>query len=257
MFRGTVLFVALSGLAVAAQNTSPSSEPAAPAQAALKPRPSLRQVTVPAGTEVLLVLKSSIDTKNARVGDGVYCQTTFPVVIDNIIAIPSGTYVKGQIVKVHRAGKIKGRAEVLFRFTSMIYPNGYTVDMPGIVHHDPGTANATVDDEGTITADPQKGKDASTVARGTGIGAAGGAIATGTRGGVLGGAGIGTLAGLATVLLTRGQDVRIEPGATFKMLLDRPLTVDVTQAESNRATMELVPRSTGTAKLPVPSASPK
>src|SRR5512146_417933 len=258
MVHRMAIFLVLSGLAAAAQTTTLPAETTSPAQAAAQHQPSQRQVTVPAGTEVLLQLRSSIDTKNARVGDGVYCQTTFPVAIDNVIAIPAGTYVKGQIVKVQRAGKIKGRAQILFRFTSMIYPNGYTVDMPGVVHHDSGTSNATVDDEGTITADPQKGKDASTVARGTGIGAAGGAIATGTRGGVLGGAGLGTLAGLATVLLTRGQDVRIEPGTSFKMLLDRPLTVEVTQVDSNRRTFtEVVPRSSGDAKLPSPPANPK
>ena len=257
MVHGIVLFLLLSGLTAEAQSTTPSAGPSAPAQVALNSQPSLRQVTVPAGTEVLLQLKSSVDTKNARVGDGVYCQTTFPVVVDNVVAIPSGTYVKGEIVKVHRAGTIKGRAEVLFRFTSMIYPNGYTVDMPGIVHHDPGTANASVDDEGTIKADSQKGKDASTVAKSTGIGAAGGAIVTGTHGGTLGGAGIGALAGLATVLLTRGQDVRIEPGTSFKMLLDRPLTVDVTQVDPSRAATEVVPRSTGSTKLPGPPANPK
>ncbi len=257
MFRDCMLFLLFLGLAAAAQTTSTPAEPATTPQVAMNNQPSLRQVTVPAGTEVLLQLKSGIDTKNARVGDGVYCQTTFPVIVDNVVAIPSGTYVKGQLVKVQRAGRVKGRAEVLFRFTSMIYPNGYTVDMPGTVHHDSGAANTSVDDEGTIKADPQKGKDAKTVAKGTGVGAAGGAILTGTRAGVLGGAGIGAAAGLATVLLTRGQDVRIAPGTSFKMLLDRPLTVDVTPIDVRREATEVVPRPTSNVKLPVPATNPK
>lgn len=256
MFRDCMLFLLLPSLMAAAQNTAPQAEPA-PVQIAMNNQPSLKQVTVPAGTEVLLQLKSGIDTKNARVGDGVYCQTTFPVIVDNVIAIPSGTYVKGELVKVQRAGRVKGRAEVLFRFTSMIYPNGYTVNMPGTIHHDSGAANTSVDDEGNIKADPQKGKDATTVAKGTGVGAAGGAILTGTRAGVVGGAGIGAAAALATVLFTRGQDVRIEPGTALKMLLDRPLTVDVTPVDMRRETTEVVPRTTGNAKLPVPVANPK
>ncbi|HEX7285899.1 MAG TPA: hypothetical protein VF532_06935 [Candidatus Angelobacter sp.] len=276
MVRGVLLFLSVSLLA-ASQTTAPpaqpNSAPAAPtaappeanpqAQAATNaPAPtatgSLKQLTVPAGTEVLLQLKNGIDTKNARVGDGVYCQTTFPVVIDNVIAIPSGTYVKGEIVQLQRAGKIKGRAEVLFRFTSMIYPSGYTVDMPGTIHHDSGSANTTVDDEGKIKADSQKGKDATTVAKGVGVGAAGGGILTGTHAGVLRGAGIGALAGLATVLLTRGQDVRIEPGTAIKMLLDRPLTVDVTPIDFDRAATEVVPRPTGgRLPRPQPQANPK
>jgi hypothetical protein len=240
----------------AAQNAtaqSADSQPRAAVQA------SLKQVTVPAGTEVPLILKSAIDTKNTRVGDGVYCQTAFPVVIDNVMAIPAGTYVKGEVVKSQRAGRIKGRAEILFKFNTFIFPNGYTVNLPGTVHHDSGSERASVDDEGTIKADPQKGKDATTIAKGTGVGAAGGAIATGTRAGVLGGAGIGAVAGLATVLFTRGQDVRIEPGTSVKMLLQRPLTVDVVPVDPNRAATEVVPHPGNNNRLPTTTVpvSPK
>jgi hypothetical protein len=219
------------------------------------PQPAaLKQITVPAGTEVPLVLKSTVDTKNTRVGDGVYCQTSFPVVVDNTIVIPAGTYVKGEVVKAERAGKIKGRAQILFKFNTLIFPNGYTVEIPGTIHHDSGSTSSSVDDEGKITADSQKGKDAGTVAKGTGIGAAGGAIATGSRTGVLGGAGIGALAGLATVFATRGQDVRIEPGASLKMLLQRPLTVDVVPVNPTRFATEVVPHSDGSTRLPAPAS---
>jgi hypothetical protein len=256
--RSLIAFVLTAGLAVAAQTTptnvaanpAPASAPASPAASAI------RQITVPAGTEVLLQLKSTIDTKNAQVGDGVYCQTAFPVSIDNVIVIPGGTYVKGEIVKVQRAGRVKGRAEVLFRFTSMIFPNGYTVDLPGTVHHDSGAANATVDDEGKIKADSQKAKDAGTVLKGTGIGAAGGGIATGTRAGVLGGAGIGAAAGLATVLLTRGQDLRIEAGTSLKMLTQVPLTVDIAPLDTSRTATEVVPHPTTNNRLQMPQDRP-
>ncbi|MGH9565936.1 MAG: hypothetical protein ACRD4I_08140 [Candidatus Angelobacter sp.] len=180
------------------------------------------------------------------------------MIVDNVTAIPAGTYVKGEIVKLRRAGRIKGRAEVLFRFTSLIFPNGYTVDMPGTVHHDSGSASASVDDEGNIKADSQKGKDAATIGKGAGIGAAGGAIITGNRGGLLGGAGIGTAAGLATVLLTRGQDVRIEPGASVRMQLQLPLTVDLMPMVRSRTETEVVPRPTvKRTTLPTPPANPK
>lgn len=264
--RGLLCALLLSSIAATGQNAS--EQPAATTQSAATVQPaeaaqpahavqvSLKQVTVPAGTEVPLTLKSAIDTKNARVGDGVYCQTAFPVAVDNVIVIPAGTYVKGQVVKSQRAGKVKGRAEVLFRFDTLIFPNGYTIDMPGTIHHDSGSGNASVDDEGVIKADPQKGKDAKTIGEGAGIGAAGGSIITGTRTGALSGAGIGGLAGLATVLLTRGQDIRIEPGTSFKMLLQRPLTVDVVPVDPNRTATEVVPRPTNVVRLPTPQSAP-
>jgi hypothetical protein len=257
-----LVFFFLAATLVAAAQSSPDQNTAT--QTA-EPQPqsatngSFKEIVVPAGTEIPLVLKSAIDTKNTRIGDGVYCQTSFPVVIDNVIAIPAGTYVKGEVVKAQRAGKIKGRAEIQFKFNTLIFPNGYTVNVPGTIHHDSGSSSASVDDEGRIKADPQKGKDATTVAKGAGVGAAGGAIITGTRAGVLSGAGIGGVAGLATVLMTRGQDVRIEPGTSVKMLLQRPLTVDVVPFDSNRAATDVVPRASTNNRLPTTTVpvSPK
>jgi len=138
------------------------------------------QITVPAGTQVLLHLRSPIDTKTAKVGDGVYCQTSFPITQNNVAVIPAGTYVKGKIAQVKRAGRIKGRAEILFNFTTMIFPNGYTIDLPGALENAPGSRNSTVTDkEGTVTADSQKGKDAGTVAKTGATGAVIGAVAAG------------------------------------------------------------------------------
>src|ERR1700704_1849330 len=246
--RGMVLFLAFSTLSVSAQ-TSPV------AASDVASDPSVKQITVPAGTQVLLHLKSPIDTRSAKVGDGVYCQTSFPVTQDNVAVIPAGTYVKGRIAEVKRAGRIKGRAEILFHFTTLIFPNGYTIDLPGALENAPGSQNSTVaDKEGTVRADGQKGKDAGTIAKTGATGANVGAVATGTGRG----AGIGGLAGaaigLGQVLFTRGQDVRIDQETALEMVLQRSLTVDVTHAEPARAENDVTPRPTTRVRLPVPTA---
>ena len=250
--RGVVLFVLASIVGVSAQTTSVSAT-------SNGGDPAVRQMTVPAGTQVLLNLKSPIDTKSAKVGDGVYCQTSFPVTQDNVAVIPAGTYVKGTIASVQRAGRIKGRAEILFHFTTMIFPNGYTIDLPGSLGNEPGAQNHTVaDKEGTVQANGQKGKDAGTVAKTGATGAVIGTVASGSAKG----AGIGGLAGAAVglgqVLFTRGQDVRIEQGTALEMVLQRPLTVDVMHADSARAENDVTPRQTNR-RLTVPStpANPK
>ncbi len=217
--------------------------------------PAATQITVPAGTQVLLHLRSPIDTKTAKVGDGVYCQTSFPVTQNNVAVIPAGTYVKGKIAQVKRAGRIKGRAEILFNFTTMIFPNGYTIDLPGALENAPGSRNSTVTDkEGTVKADSQKGKDAGTVAKTGATGAVVGAVATGSGKG----AGIGGLAGAAVglgqVLFTRGQDVRIDQDTALEMVLERPLTVDVMHADPARAENDVTPRVTNR-RLPMPASS--
>src|SRR5579864_8334133 len=173
--RGIIFFLMLaSAICASAQNeAAPVSN--SPGET------STTQITVPAGTQVLLHLRSPIDTKTAKVGDGVYCQTSFPVTQNNVAVIPAGTYVKGKIAQVKRAGRIKGRAEILFNFTTMIFPNGYTIDLPGALENAPGSRNSTVaDKEGTVKADSQKGKDAGAVAKTGATGAVIGAVATGS-----------------------------------------------------------------------------
>jgi len=246
--RGVIFFLMLAlVLCASAQNEA--------ATVSNGPETAATQIVVPAGTQVLLHLKSPIDTKTAKVGDGVYCQTSFPVTQNNVAVIPAGTYVKGKIAQVKRAGRIKGRAEILFNFTTMIFPNGYTIDLPGALENAPGSHNSTVTDkEGTVKADGQKGKDAGTIAKTGATGAVVGAVATGSGKG----AGIGGLAGAAVglgqVLFTRGQDVRIDQDTALEMVLERPLTVDVMHADPARAENDVTPRVTNR-RLPMPASS--
>jgi len=215
-------------------------------------------LTVPAGTQIPVQLRNTVSTKTSRPGDPVFCQTTFPVVVDNVIVIPSGTYVRGVVNEVKRGGRIRGRAEILFHFTTLIYPSGYTVDLPGTMGHEPGAGNASVaDDEGTVKADSQKGKDAETIGKGASVGSGVGAIATrGSLSGAGAGAGIGGLAGVAAVLLTRGQDVTITPGASLEMVLQRPLTVDVVTTTPSRTQTTVIPRA-GNSRLSSATTSSK
>jgi hypothetical protein len=244
-----VLVVLLAAMAAAAQTDTSANPDPAPVQAANQ------QVTIPAGTKVLLQLKSPIDTKHARPGDGVYCQTSFPVTQDNVVVIPAGTYVKGEIAEVKRAGRVKGRAEVLFHFNTMIFPGGYTVDLPGALEDEPGAVNHSVTDkEGTVKADSQKGKDAGTVAKGGATGSVVGAVVGRSFKDAGIGGGIGAAVGLAQVLLTRGQDVRIEQGASLEMVLQRSLTVEISRVDSDSA---VVPRPSNTHRMRIPGRPPR
>ncbi len=183
-------------------------------------------VVVAAGTKLPVVLKQGINTKTARPGDPVYCETNFPVVRNNRILIPAGTYVQGSITSVKRAGRVKGRAEVLMHFDSLIFPNGYTVALPGAVDNVPGSDTQHMKDkEGTIQADSSKGRDAATIAGAGATGAVIGAAAEGAKGAGIGAA-AGGLTGLAITMLTRGNDVRMGPGTTVEMVLQRPLVLE-------------------------------
>ena len=105
-------------------------------------------ITVPAGTQIPLKLAQGISTKSAKVGDAVYAQTVFPITANDRIVIPAGTYVQGRISEIKRPGRVKGRAEFLMHFTTMIFHSGYTVMLPGAVENVPGSEKQTVKGQG-------------------------------------------------------------------------------------------------------------
>jgi type IV secretion system protein VirB10 len=224
-----VLCVLLLTGCLAAQTSTPAVA-SAPAKASLT-------LTIPAGTRVPLSLKQAISTKTAKEGDSVYAETAFPFAVNDRIVIPAGTYIQGRITHVQRAGRVKGRAEILMHFTSMIYPSGYTVMLGGSVENVPGAEKATVKgSEGTIRQDGEKGKDVGTVASTASTGAVIGALSGGGKGAGIG-AGVGGVTGLAIAMLSRGSDVRMEPGMSIEMEIQRDITVDASRVTSRRAVM--------------------
>jgi hypothetical protein len=220
--RTTVLLFLAAALAAA------QAAPGVQANSSVAPA-SGSQLTIPSGTRVPLALKQAISTKNARDGDAVYAVTTFPVVVNDRIVIPAGTYVQGRISSVRRGGRIKGRAEVLMHFSTLIYPGGYTVILPGAVQGVPGAEKTSMkDEEGTIRQDSQTGEKAKTVATAAGTGAVVGGLSNGVKGGLIG-AGIGGGIGTAIGLLTRGNDVRMDAGTTLEMVIQRAVLLDGTR----------------------------
>ena len=199
----------------------------------VKNAPANSVYVIPAGTKIPLVLRQSIWTKNAKENDSVYAATNFPVVVDGQMVIPPGTYVQGIVSQVKRAGRVKGRAELLVHFTSLVYPSGYTVLLPGAVDSAPDVDGKVKGKEGTVEGAGGKGKDAGTIAQTGGYGTLIGGLAGQSGKGAAVGGGLGAAAGLAAVLFTRGPDLKIENGTAIDMVLERPVTVDKTRIRVN------------------------
>ena len=196
--------------------------------------------TIPVGTKVPLSLKQAISTKNAKEGDAVYCETAFPVVQDGRMLIPAGTYVQGKISHIQRGGRIKGRAEVLMHFTTLIYPNGYTVMLPGSVENVPGGDKTSVkDSEGTVRQDSQTGEKVGTIASTGATGAVVGGLSRGGKGALIG-AGVGGAVGTAIALLSRGNDVKLENGTSIEMVIERPVPLDPSRIPATTITQTVV-----------------
>ena len=218
------------------QQTASPEAAAAPEAGEQAAREAGRSYTVPQGTKVLLSLKSGVNTKTAHAGDSVYLVSTFPVIVGSHVLIPAGVYVQGMVDQVERPGRVHGRARLLMHFTSMIFPNGQVVAIPGSVNNLPGSNGPSVKGtEGTIEQAGNKGRDLGNVARGAEAGATGGVIGGVDRGSPGAGAAIGWLAGAAGgliyTLFTRGDEVVIPEGTTLEMVMQRPLVLEASQLE--------------------------
>jgi hypothetical protein len=232
MRRAVSLFLAFPlAIAFAQQTADPPNAVTTPENSPITSTDG--RITVPSGTQVPLVLKQAISTKSAKIGDAVYAETSFPIVLNDKVIIPAGTYVQGRISGVKRPGRVKGRAELLMHFTTLVYPSGYTALLPGAVENMPGSERQTVQgEEGTIKQEGDKMKDVGTIAKTGAAGAGIGGIASESgKGAAIGGL-AGAAAGLGYALLTRGSEVTLPVGTSVQMVLQRPLILE--EAKVNR-----------------------
>ncbi len=212
---------------------SPAPDSAAPANSATTapasspgPAGAPAALELPVGTHLPLVLHNGISTRTAKVGDPVYFETLFPVMLNGKVIVPAGSYVSGEITESKRPGRVKGRGEIMMRLQTLILPNAYMVSFAGAPSNASTGGNETTDSEGKIIGDSDKAGDAGTVAQTTAAGAGIGGLAGRSLTGVGVGAGIGAAAGLAAVLLTRGPEAEMPRGTTLDAVLDRPLSFD-------------------------------
>lgn len=194
----------------AAANNGTTDTAAAPAAAAAQ-KPEYREVTLPAGTTLSLSMKSEVASDTSRVEQPVHAELRAPLKVNGETVIPAGADVNGVVTEAQESGRVKGRARLGFRFTSL-RAAGETYEIK--------TANVAREARAT------KGKDARNIAIGAGAGAALGAI-LGGGGGAAKGAAIGGAGGVGYDLATKGAEVRIGPGAAVTTRLTAPLTVRI------------------------------
>jgi hypothetical protein len=206
----------------------PAVAPATARTASVTTKPAM--VEVPGGTHIPLVLHNAISTRSARSGDPVYFETLFPVMIDGHVVIPAGSYMSGEVTEAKRAGRVKGRAELGIKLTTIILPNSYMVDLNAVPSNAGSGGSETVNNEGKVVGDTDKASDAGTVIKSTAAGAGIGAIAGSARGAGIG-AGIGAAAGLGAVLLSRGPDAELPRGSTIEVVIDRSIFLEADKVQ--------------------------
>ena len=179
--------------------------------AAKAPAPSYREVTIPSGTTLSLSLTSAVASDTSKVEDAVSAELIQAVTVDGRDVLPAGSTVSGQVTSADASARVRGRAQVAFRFNSLTTGGTkYDIQTAGLSREAPAT----------------KGEDATKIGIGAGVGAAVGGL-LGGKGGAAKGAAVGGGAGTGVVLATKGQEMRLAPGADVTTTLTAPLTVRV------------------------------
>lgn len=129
--------------AVASSVPEPAKAPApvAPVEAVEPPRivdnqasravepagPQFDELVVAADSVIGLEIESAISTERARVEDPVVARVTRDVRVGNRVAIPAGSRANGEVTTVERGGRLKDRARLGVRFTSIVLADGTRV----------------------------------------------------------------------------------------------------------------------------------
>ena len=174
---------------------------------------AIRDITLPAGTRLQVVLDTSVGSDTSRVEEAVHAHLSRPVVLRGVTVLPAGSRVSGVVTSATRSGKVKGLAHVAMRFDTVTPPGEserYQIRTLPVGRTAPAT----------------KKKDALEVGASAAGGAIIGALVGGEKGALIGGA-AGGGAGTAVVLSTRGKEVHVPKGAALTLKLSAPLTVRV------------------------------
>lgn len=188
-----------------------------------------REATIEPETKARVVLQSHINSKLNEPGDPVTAVLDEPVYVNADLVLPRGTEFLGRVTEVTPAGRVQKNGKIAIIFERVRLPWGEEPVALAITAIDDwkNDEKMKADDEGKVNGSRSGERTAKNVERGATIGGAG-ALATILLGG--GGPAAGAAIGgglLGGLLLTKGGDVRVDPGAIFRVKFVKPLTLPV------------------------------
>ena len=154
------------------------------------PAPLYEELVVAADSVIGLQLESPVTSEKAQVEDSVVARVTRDVKVGDRVAIPAGAKALGEVTLVERGGKMRERARLGVKFTSVVLADGTRLPLH----------TETIFREG----DPPGRESAAKIGGGAIGGAIIGGILGGAKGAAIGGS-IGAGAGTTAVDGRRSQ----------------------------------------------------
>jgi hypothetical protein len=181
---------------------------AAPAPA----EPTFEELVVSADSVIGLQLETAVNSERARVEDQVTARVTRDLRVGDRVAIPAGARAEGEVTLVERGGKLRDRARLGIRFTSIVLADGTRVPI----------TTETLYREG----DAPGGESTAKIGGGAIGGAIIGGILGGAKGAIIGGS-AGAGAGTAAVMAGGRNPATFPAGTPVTVRITQPATVTV------------------------------
>jgi len=172
--------------------------------------PQAHMVDIPAGTELMLALDTTLSSETSNAGDSFTATVVEPIVVENREVIPAGSTIEGKVTDASPARKGAGKATLGMSFGTLRLATGYRTHIVGTFQE--------------VSAS-KKGRNAAII----GGSAAGGALlgrilGKDTKGAVIGaivGGGVGT----AVVMGTDIEQAVIPADTPFGIRLEQTIQV--------------------------------
>jgi len=166
-------------------------------------------MSIPSGTRLEIRLVDPIDSSLNKSGDTFKATLDKDLEVEGKVVVPRGSRVIGKVMDVKQPGRVEGKAALSMTLTEIKVGNeSYPIQTNSLA----------------FEADPSTKQDATKIGIGAAAGAIIGAIAGGGKGAAIGAA-VGGGAGTATVLATKGKDVKFAAEDKFSFVLRSDLGV--------------------------------
>ena len=195
-----------------------------------------RTATIQPETKAQLELRDHLSSKLNEVGDTFTAVLKEPLFVNGMLVLPRGAAFYGRITEVKSASRPERSSQMTVVFDSVGVPWGEEPVAVILTAIDDwrNDQKLKATDEGTVKGGRSGDQTVRNVERGGRLGSLGaGSVILIGRGagagpGVLA-AGGGAIAGgmLGGILMTKGTDVRLNPGTTFRIKFVKPLTLPI------------------------------
>jgi hypothetical protein len=168
---------------------------------------------LPAGTIIHVQMDNGINSKVSSVNDTFTATIVEPIIVREIVVVPTGATIEGKVVKVKRAAIGNKSGSLVVSFETLKFRTGEKREISGVL-----VKNLEVSSNQRVSA--------LAIIGGTALGGILGAASKANNGALIG-AGIGAGAGTGIAFLRKGKEVEIVTDEKFEIKLTKKVTLPV------------------------------